>query len=205
MKIIFDHNKGRVIDDRILCEVFCLPECESNDELLESGWLPYPSMKIPFWYQSQSCRIDPNNISLSYKRKKIISELSYRTFEYSTNKTEVDIFFHDYFGKKSFDLLNSYNETSENTNLEVMEISHQNQIVAYVRFECFEKNILAFETAYSLDLPKLSLGKTAIILLSQEVLLRNKNYLYVYESYKEHFPYKLEISGSQYWEGEKWI
>jgi hypothetical protein len=205
MKIIFDHNNGRVIDDRILCEVFCLPEGESNDELLELGWLPYPSMKIPFWYQSQSCRIDPNNISLSYKRKKIISELSYRTFEYSTNKTDVDIFFHNYFGKKSFDLLNSYNETSENTNLKVMEISHQNQIVAYVRFECFEKNILGFETAYSLDLPKLSLGKTAIILLSQEVLLRNKNYLYVYESYKEHFPYKLEISGSQYWEGEKWI
>lgn len=205
MKIIFDHNNGSVIDNRIFCEVFCLPEGESNDELLELGWLPYPSTKIPFWYQSQSCRIDPNNISMSYKRKKIISELSYRTFEYSTNKTEVDIFFHNYFGEKSFDLLNSYNETSENINLEVMEISHRNQIVAYVRFESFNKNILGYETSYSLNLPKLSLGKTAILLLSQEVLLRNKKYLYVYESYKEHFPYKLEISGSQYWEGEKWI
>lgn len=205
MKIIFDHNNGRVSNNRVLCEVFCLPEGESNDELLELGWLPYPSMKIPFWYQSKSCRINPNNISLSYKRKKIISEMTYRILDYSTNKSEVDNFFYNYFLEKSFDLRDSYNETSENPNIEVMEISYQNQIVGYVRFECFEKNILGYETAYLLTLPKLSLGKTAILLLSQEVLLRNKEYLYIYESYKEHFPYKLEITGSEYWEGEKWV
>lgn len=205
MKIIFDHNNGRVDDDKIFCEVFCLPQGESNDELLELGWLPYPSMKIPFWYQSKSCRILPHNISLSYKRKKIISEMTYRILDYSTNKPEVDSFFYNYFLEKSFDIKDSYDETSENPNIEVMEMTYRNQIVGYVRFECFETNILGYETAYLQSSPKLSLGKTAILLLSQEVLLRNKKYLYIYESYNEHFPYKLEISGSQYWEGEKWV
>ena len=28
---------------------------------------------------------------------------------------------------------------------------------------------------------------------------------FIYESYDDYFPYKLEITGAEYWEGEKWI
>jgi len=205
MKIIFDHLHGHVIDNRVYCEVFCLPDIETPDELLEMGWLPYPSFKIPYWYQSQSCRININNILLSYKRKKVISELSYQTFNYTEHKVKVDHFFINYFREKNFNLIDSYNENSQNPNIETMEISYDNKIVGYVRFQCFKNNILGFETAYLLTLPKLSLGKTAILLLCQEAIKRKKKCVYIYESYKDYFPYKLEISGAQYWEGEKWI
>lgn len=205
MKIIYDHSNGHVINDRVFCEVFCLPETETNDDLLESGWLPYPSFKIPYWYQSQSVRINPSKISLSYKRRKILSELSYEIFDYSSRKIEVDEFFYDYFDRKSYDLKNSYDVNSVNPNIEILRIIYQDKTVGFVRFQTFERNILGFESSYDLNLPRFSLGKTAIILLSQETALRNKNHVYVYESYQNHFSYKLEIVGAEYWEGEKWV
>lgn len=205
MKIIYDHSQGHVENDRVFCEVFCLPEDESHDELLNLGWLPYPSFQLPYWYQSKSCRINPNKISLSYRRNKIISELSYNILEYSLVKNEVDNFFYNFFGQKSFDLVESYNTNSLNHNIQIMEISYKNQIVGYVRFQTFDKSILGFETAYLLTFPKLSLGKTAILLLSKELLIKEKDFLYVYESYQNHFSYKSEITGAEYWEGEKWV
>ena len=33
----------------------------------------------------------------------------------------------------------------------------------------------------------------------------NKNNLYIYESYNNYFPYKMEIPGIEFWEGEKWV
>lgn len=205
MKIIYDHSQGHVENDRVFCEVFCLPEDESHDELLNLGWLPYPSFQLPYWYQSKSCRINPNKISLSYRRNKIISELSYNILKYSLVKNKVDNFFYNFFGQKSFDLVESYNTNSLNLNIQIMEISYKNQIVGYVRFQTFDKSILGFETAYLLTFPKLSLGKTAILLLSKELLIKEKDFLYVYESYQNHFSYKSEITGAEYWEGEKWV
>jgi hypothetical protein len=49
------------------------------------------------------------------------------------------------------------------------------------------------------------LGKDAILSLSNYGKTQNKNLLYIYESYENYFPYKLEITGCEYWEGEKWI
>ena len=134
-----------------------------------------------------------------------MSELSYEIFDYSSQKNEVDEFFYDYFDKKSFDLKNSYDTNSMNPNIEIMRIIYQDRTVGLVRFQTFERNMLGFETSYDLNLDRFSLGKTAIILLAQETVLREKNYLYVYESYQNHFSYKLDIVGAEYWEGEKWV
>ncbi len=35
MKIIFDHSHGHVINNRVFCESFVIPEGESEDFLLE--------------------------------------------------------------------------------------------------------------------------------------------------------------------------
>lgn len=204
MKILFDHSEGHIINDRVFCEVFCLPETESPDDLLELGWLPYPSFKIPYWYQSQSCRIDPSKIQLSYKRRKVISEIDFEVVPYSSIKNEVDTYFQNFFEQKSFKLNDSYNSNSKNPNIQILVLSHKKKIVGYIRFQIFEKNILGFESAYDLDLSKLSLGKTGIIILSEYGKLIGKKYTYVYESYKNYFPYKLEISGVEYFEGEYW-
>lgn len=204
MKILFDHSEGHIINDRVFCEVFCLPETESPDDLLELGWLPYPSFEIPYWYQSQSCRIDPSKIQLSYKRRKILSEIDFEVVPYSSIKNEVDTYFYNFFEQKSFKLNDSYDSNSRNPNIQILVLSHKKKIVGYIRFQIFEKNILGFESAYDLDLSKLSLGKTGIIILSEYGKSIGKKYTYVYESYKNYFPYKLEISGVEYFEGEYW-
>jgi hypothetical protein len=107
MKIIFDHLHGHVKNERVFCEAFALPEEETEDELLELGFLPNIQPPI-YWYQAKSCRINNDKIKLSYKRKKLLSELEIKVFSYEKNNEEVDSFFHAYFRRKKFNLLNYY-------------------------------------------------------------------------------------------------
>lgn len=204
MKIIFDHSQGHVINDRVFCEAFVIPENETYDDLIELGWLPNVQPPI-YWYQSQSCRINNSKISLSYKRRKIISQLEYKIFEYEEIKEEVDSFFYDYFDNKKLDLKKFYDLNSQFLNIHVMKVTKDNKVVGYTRFQNLVRNNLGMETAYDLNFPRLSLGITSILLLSDYTSLQNKNNLYIYESYNDYFPYKMEIPGIEFWEGEKWV
>ncbi len=204
MKIIFDHSQGHVINDRVFCEAFVIPENETYDDLIELGWLPNVQPPI-YWYQSQSCRINNSKISLSYKRRKIISQLEYKIFEYEGIKEEVDSFFYDYFDNKKLDLKKFYDLNSQFLNIHVMKVTKDNKVVGYTRFQNLVRNNLGMETAYDLNFPRLSLGITSILLLSDYTRLQNKNNLYIYESYNDYFPYKMEIPGIEFWEGEKWV
>ena len=105
MKIIFDHSNGYVKNDKVFCEAFVLPEGETEDELLELGYLPNPFTN--YWYQAKSCRINNDKIKLSYKRKKLLSELEVRVFPYQKNNEEVNLFFQRYFQRKKFKLMTS--------------------------------------------------------------------------------------------------
>ena len=204
MKIIFDHSQGHVINDRVFCEAFVIPENETYDDLIELGWLPNVQPPI-YWYQSQSCRINNSKISLSYKRRKIISQLEYKIFEYEGIKEEVDSFFYDYFDNKKLDLKKFYDLNSQFLNIHVMKVTKDDKVVGYTRFQNLVRNNLGMETAYDLNFPRLSLGITSILLLSNYTSLQNKNNLYIYESYNDYFPYKMEIPGIEFWEGEKWV
>jgi hypothetical protein len=204
MKIIFDHSQGHVINDRVFCEAFVIPENETYDDLIELGWLPNVQPPI-YWYQSQSCRINNSKISLSYKRRKIISQLEYKIFEYEGIKEEVDSFFYDYFDNKKLDLKKFYDLNSQFLNIHVMKVTKDDKVVGYTRFQNLVRNNLGMETAYDLNFPRLSLGITSILLLSDYTSLQNKNNLYIYESYNDYFPYKMEIPGIEFWEGEKWV
>lgn len=204
MKIIFDHSQGHVINDRVFCEAFVIPENETYDDLIELGWLPNVQPPI-YWYQSQSCRINNSKISLSYKRRKIISQLKYKIFKYEEIKEEVDSFFYDYFDNKKLDMKDFYKFNSEHFKLDVMKITKDDKVVGYTRFQNLVRNNLGMETAYDLNFPRLSLGVTSILLLSDYTRLQNKNNLYIYESYNNYFPYKMEIPGIEFWEGEKWV
>jgi hypothetical protein len=86
-----------------------------------------------------------------------------------------------------------------------MEVKHEGNIVAYTRFCNLDEVILGFETAFVLSNPRFSLGVSCILLLSQFGKSIGKNYTYIYESYPEYFPYKMDITGAEYWEGERWI
>jgi hypothetical protein len=204
MKIIFDHLHGHIKNDRVFCEAFVIPEGETEDELLELGFLP--NLQPPlYWYQAKSCRINNDNVVLSYKRKKILSQLIIEILPYSNIKNEVDSFFLNYFKIKNFDLVNYYNNNSQYEDLKIMKVMFNDEVVAYTRFREFEKVLLGLETAMVQNLNKFSLGKDCILLLSNYGKLYDKNFLYIYKSYENYFPYKLEITGAEYWEGEKWI
>lgn len=204
MKIIFDHLHGHIVNNRVFCEVFTIPEGETEEELLELGFLPNVQPPI-YWYQSKSCRINNEKIVLSYKRRKFLSQLEIEVMSYSDYKKDVDLFFEDYFKWKGFDLLEYYNNNSIYGDLKIMKVKLDNVVVAYTRFREFENVLLGLETAFIHTELKFSLGKDSILLLSNYGKTQGKNYLYIYESYQDYFPYKLEITGVEFWEGEKWV
>lgn len=204
MKIIFDHSHGHVVNDRVFCEAFVIPESESYDDLIEQGWLPNVQPPI-YWYQSKSCRIDFDERLLSSKKKKIISQLNFEIFKYEEIKDEVDIFFYDYFKFKNLDMKSFYDLNTQFFDIHVMKVMKDAEVVGYTRFQSLERNNLGMETSYHSKFPRLSLGITSILLLSKYTKLENKNHLYIYESYTDYFPYKMDIPGVEFWEGEKWI
>jgi len=204
MKIIFDHLHGHIKDNRVFCEVFVIPEEETEEELLELGFLPNVQPPI-YWYQAKSCRINNEKVVLSHKRKKLLSQLEIEVMSYSNNKKDVDLFFEDYFKWKEFDILEYYNNNSIYGDLKIMKVKLNNVVVAYTRFRELDNVLLGLETAFIHTELKFSFGKDSILLLSNYGKTQGKNYLYIYESYQDYFPYKLEITGAEFWEGEKWI
>ena len=203
MKIIFDHLHGHVINDRVFCEAFVIPEGESEDYLLENGWLPAIQPPI-YWYQSQSIRINSDKVILNKKQQKTFSSVECEFFEYE-NQTEVDEFFSVFFDNKNLDIHDFYKKNSQFPNLKVMSVKLDGKVLGYTRYILFEKSILGLESSYLPNYPKHSLGKNSILLLSEYGKKLGINYLYIYEAYKDLFSHKFEITGSELWEGEKWI
>ena len=204
MKIIFDHSQGHVINDRVFCEAFVIPESETYDDLIEQGWLPNVQPPI-YWYQSKSCRVNFNEELLSSKKKKIMSQLKFEIFKYEQIKDEVDNFFYDYFEFKNLDMKSFYDLNTQFFEIHVMKITKDNEVVSYTRFQNLERNNLGMETSYHSNFPRLSLGIISILLLSKYTKLQTKNHLYIYESYTDYFPYKMDIPCIEFFEGEKWI
>jgi hypothetical protein len=204
MKIIFDHLYGYVKDDKIFCEAFAIPEGETEEQLLELGFLPNHQPSI-YWYQSQSCRINGEKVVLSRNREKLLSQLEIEIIPYSENKKDVDLFFENYFNRKGFDIIEYYNNNSNYNDLKIMKVKLNDVTVSYTRFREFENVLLALEISFIHIGNRFSLGKDSILLLSNYGKTQNKNLLYIYESYKDYFPYKLEITGCEFWEGEKWV
>ena len=204
MKIIFDHLYGHVQNDRVFCEAFVIPEGETEEELLGLGFLPNIQPPL-YWYQARSCRINNEKVVLSYKRKKLLSQLEIEIISYLENKKDVDLFFEDYFKWKGFDMIEYYNNNSNYSDLKIMKVKLDNIVVAYIRFIEFENAILGLETSFVHTELKFSFGKDSILLLSNYGKSQGKNYVYIYESYRDYFPYKSEITGAELWEGEKWV
>ncbi len=203
MKIIFDHSHGHVIENRVFCEAFVLPEGESEDFFLENGWLPSVQPPI-YWYQSQSIRIDSEKIVLNRKQRNTFTNVAYEIFDYD-RQSEVDSFFFEFFVRKDLELQELYQKNSEFFKLKVLSVSLKNEVVAYTRFVQFENSILGIESSYKPNLPKHSLGINSILFLSNYGKSQNIRYTYIYEAYKDTFPHKFKITGSEFWEGEKWV
>ena len=110
MKIYFKHDKGFMKDCRIYCEVCCVADAETDDELLDAGWLPSMEEK-KVWYQSRSCRLNMDDFYISHKRKNIINRLKIKNVDYK-NDNLIDTFFKNYYIEREFDIFDLYTNCS---------------------------------------------------------------------------------------------
>lgn len=189
MKIRISHLNGRYDAQRgtDLCELFCIPDDETNYYLFENGWLPLLNNE---WYQSRSSRI------------KISSLSSRRRYQLKKMKVTTD---GDY--KKIFE--NSklfYNENAELFLDTVLSFKHE---IYY-----FNDSIFAVLNWFD-DIPYFSFvasgsnKKEGIIPMTCYHFLNilkghTYPYLYIGEWY-EQFHYKSSYPNFEWWDGEKWL
>jgi len=203
MKIFYNHDNGFNYDGRIFCEVSCIPEKESDDELLNLGWLP--SMEdFGVWYQSRSCRLNIEDFYISNKRKNIINKLNI-SFKKNKHDNKIDNFFKEYYMRKGFDVFDLYENCSNFFDTSTIQVEYENEIVGYARFTERNESNIFLNLSYSDKFPKLSLGTNLFFILSEYTKTQNKKYLYIYESYKGVYEYKESFKNVEIWNGTKWV
>ena len=203
MKLYFKHEKGFTKEGRIFCEACCVPDIETDDELLNVGWLPSMEEKN-VWYQSRSCRLNMEDFYISPKRKNIINRLNVNFFTYSNNQN-IDDFFKSYYLNKSFDIFDLYENCSEFFNILIAQVEYEGEVVGYARFTERKDSNIFLNLSYSEKFPKLSLGTVLFFILSNYTKTQNKKYLYIYESYKNVYEYKESFTNVEIWNGIKWV
>jgi len=202
MRVQYKHENGFFFNERVFCEVYCTPENESNDDLLNQGWLP--SMEeMGIWYQSRSCRINLNHFTISKKRRYIIKKLDV-SFSNENDNHMIDKFFEDYYKVMGYDIMDIYHNCSKFFNPKMLIIHHDNNIVGVAKYVENEDSNLFLNLSYKHDYDKLSLGTNLFYILSDITKKQNKNYLYVYETYKDTFSYKQKLPNLEIWNGREW-
>lgn len=201
MKVLFKHENGFFLNERIFCEVYCIPESESHDELLDMGWLPSMEEK-DIWYQSRSCRINLNGFTISRKRKYILNKLS---VSITNEDFSVDNFFKDYYEKMNFDIFDLYQNCSKFFNPKILKLQYEGKIVGVARYLENDESNLFLNLAYDHSHEKLSIGTNLFYILSKLTQDQNKKFLYVYESYDGAFSYKQKLPNLEIWNGRVWL
>lgn len=202
MKIHFKHENGFFINERIFCEVYCIPENESYDELLTQGWLPSMEERS-IWYQSRSCRICLDNFEISKKRNLVINKIQV-TNSNNYNYELIDEFFKNYYQNIGYDIFDLYNNCSEFFNPKCVTLYYDNKLVGIARYIENTDSNLFLNLSYDLNLDRLSLGTNMFYILSNITKQQNKKYLYIYESYSDTFSYKQKLPNVEIWDGRQW-
>lgn len=203
MKILFKHENGFFKNDRTFCEVYCLPENENFDELLNMGWLPSMDEK-GIWYQARSCRLHIENFNLSSKRKNVLNKLNYSVEDYK-NQFYIDDFFENFYREKKFDIFDLYKNCSIFFKIKVLILRYKDEIVGFARYIENETSNIFLNLSYTSQHTKLSLGTNLFFILQEITNLQNKKYLYIYESYDDVFKYKQEFENVEIWNGREWV
>ena len=202
MKIIYNHDNGFLLNERVFCEVFCIPEDESNDELLNKGWLPSIEERGK-WYQARSCRINIEEFILSKKRKNKLNKFS--VLYDSDNELLIKSFFIEYYKKMNLDLEYFFNNCTEFFDTKVFKLIYNNELVGIGRYAEYDNSNIFLNLSYVDKYEKLSLGTTLFYLLIKISQLQNKKYLYLYETYNNMFSYKQKLPNVEVWNGQNWI
>ena len=203
MKLYFKHENGFLKDGRIFCEVCCEPGDETDDELLNQGWLPSMEEK-GVWYQSRSCRLNTYYHNISPKRRNILNKLKIDFFDYNNNK-DIDEFFKSYYNKKGYEIFDLYEDCSDFFNVRIVKLIFNDYVVGYGRFTEREDSNVFLNLSYTEEFPKLSIGTNLFFILSEFTKTQNKKYLYIYESYDNLFNYKQSFENVEIWNGREWL
>jgi len=203
VKISYKHENGFYRDGRIFCEVYCTKETESDEELLNLGWLPSMD-EFEIWYQSRSCRLNLDNHNISSKRRNILNKLDLTFKDYNRNDL-VDNFFKNFYNDKKFDIIEQYENCSDFFKIKLIEVKFMENIVGYARITERKDSNIFLNLSYSNKFSKLSLGTNLFFILSEYTKKQNKKYLYIYESYNDIFNYKEKFKNVEIWNGREWI
>ena len=188
MKIRISHLNGRYDSQRgtDLCELFCIPDNETNYYLFENGWLPILNNE---WYQSRSSRVKIQPISSRRKtqlRKIKISKdgdflkiLNQSKFLYDD---AVEDFLHTmlsfeneiyYFNDNTFGILNWFD------------------------------NIPYYSLVLGGRMAKDGATPLSCYYFMDKLINHSYPYLYIGEWY-DQFYYKSHYPNFEWWDGEKW-
>jgi len=203
VKISYKHENGFYHNGRIFCEVYCIKETETDEELLNLGWLPSMD-EFEIWYQSRSCRLNLDNHNISSKRRNILNKLDLTFKDYNRNYL-VDNFFKNFYNDKKFDIIEQYENCSDFFKIKLIEVKFMENIVGYARITERKDSNIFLNLSYSNKFSKLSLGTNLFFILSEYTKKQNKKYLYIYESYNDIFNYKEKFKNVEIWNGREWI
>lgn len=177
MKLIFNHSLSIFKDEIPLIYLNAKRENETEQFMLENGWIPYYKDFEEFWYQTKSSRLKIEKISKKRKSelKKIkISNTTDNNFiikpndlEYYNHGNFEDFFFDDIFWGR----INYFD----------------NQLVYSVM------NTIRSEKSY---------GTLSYYYLIDR-FLGKFDYIYITDFFEE-FSYKKNLQGFEYWDGNLW-
>lgn len=189
MKIRISHLNGRYDYEKgtDLCELFCIPDDESNTYLFENGWLPTSNNE---WYQSRSSRLKITPLS-----SRRLSQL--RKIRVTNSGNYMKIFENSKL---------SYNESAEEFLDTVLSYKHE----IYYFDDCVFGVLNWFD-----DIPYFSMvvadknNSRGIIPITCYYFLNKLSdhkypYLYIGEWY-EQFHYKSNYPNFEWWDGENWL
>ena len=170
-----------------LCEVFCIPDGESNQTLFENGWLPAHDN---VWYQSRSARVKVSPISGNQRRKlkkiKVSTDGDYKQILENTRHLYPSV------------VIDEVEHMVQNPH----EIYYFNDVVFSILN--WYDNIPFLSVLLGGRLDKTGVTPKVHYYFIDKMVGHNYPYLYISEWY-EQFNYKSELPGFEWWDGEKWV
>jgi len=189
MRTRFNHENGKYDLDTAadLCEVFCVPNGETNQYLFENGWLP---TKNGEWYQCRSARVKIQPISGNRRRKvkkvKVTNQGNYKEILKNVKHLYPSVIVDEvesalsvkheiyYFNDIVFSILNWYDDIP--------------YVPVLIGGRLDESGVTPRVHYYFID----------------KLVGHSYPYLYVSEWY-EQFQYKSELPNFEWWDGENWV
>ena len=201
MKIEFDHIEGwgKITQhDLIHAPCWVIPEQESPDDMLESGFLPWGGR----WFPARSVRYDLEK--MNFRRTTVKNSAKVTWIESKPADEHYDRIVKAYVEFRKFDSAHVFEELKNNQDFNWLTYKHAAELVAFLAFLRYERSFIGVQFAWDYATPGLSLGSVSTFV---EALLARScgcRWYYVMGGYENASAYKANHEGFQFWTGKEW-